>query len=243
MAGPLLFVPVREKISSSTGGAAIGILRSLFGKRQPPPNPVRETLFGDVPLEAWPEGAPDSFPWSAFAAARSHLAAGRPADAVASWREVLAQPGLESRHYLQAWNFLRQNGQAPPPASAKQVLGVVVEVGTPNGLDILAAYADHSARYYNFSGAAAVWERPNATLDPLIDRLLAAGTEVAGRIGPWEQPRPPAPSRGEARLSFLTPSGLHFGQGPMDKLQLDPLAGKVLQAGMQLLQALTALRH
>jgi hypothetical protein len=158
-----------------------------------------------------------------------------------SWREVLAHPGLESRHYLQAWDFLRQHGQRPPPEAAKQVLGVVVEVGMPKGLDILAAYADHSARYHNFSGAGAVWERPDGSLDSLIDQLLAAGAKVAARIGPWEKARPAVPGAGEVRLSFLTPSGLHFGQGPMDTLQRDPLAGVVLQAAMPLMRALNAL--
>jgi hypothetical protein len=219
----------------------MGIFRSLFGRKKPPSDPVRETLFGDIPLDGWPPGAPDSFPWTAFAAARSHLAEGSPADAIASWREVLAHPGLESRHYLQAWHFLRQHGQPPPTETAKQVLGVVVEVGMPQGLDILAAYADHSARYYNFSGAGVVWERLDGSLDPLIDQLLSAGAKVAARIGPWEQARPPAPGAGEVRLSFLTPSGLHFGQGSMDKFQSDPLAGMVLQAAMPLLKALTAL--
>jgi len=222
------------------GGASTGTLRALFGRKKPPPDQIRETLFGDMPLEGWPADGPDSFPWSAFAAGRCQLAEGRPTDAIASWREVLARPALESRHYLQAWNFLRQNGQRRPPETAKQVLGVVVEIGMPKGLDILAAYADHSARYYNFSGAGAVWERPDKSLDPLIDQLLAAGTEVATRIGPWEQARPPAPEAGEVRLSFLTPSGLHFGQGPMDRVQCDPLAGRVFQAAVPLLQALTA---
>jgi hypothetical protein len=86
----------------------------------------------------------------------------------------------------------------------------------PQGLDILAGYADHHARYYNFSGAGVVWERPNNSLDALIDRLLAVGAEVTAQIGPWQESRPPAPEAGQVRLSFLTPSGLHFGQGPME---------------------------
>lgn len=219
----------------------MGIFRSLFGKKESSPVPVRETLFGDRPLDRWPEGAADSFPWSAFAAARADVAQGRLASAIRHWREVLDRAGLESRHYLQAWHFLRQHGQHPPQEATRHVLGVVVEVGMPQGLDILAAYADRSARYYNFSGAGAVWERPNDSLDAAIDRLLAVGAEVAARIGPWEEARPPAPGAGQVRLSFLTPSGLHFGQGPMERFQRDPLAGPVLQAAMPLLQALTAL--
>jgi hypothetical protein len=215
------------------------LFRWLFGRKEPSLNSVRETLFGDLPRDRWPEGRAESFPWTAFADARSHLADSRPADAVASWRAVLAHAGLESRHYLQAWHFLRQQDQGPPPEAVKQVLGVVVEVGMPRGLDILAAYADRSARYYNFSGAAVVWERPDDSLDALVEQLLGAGAGVAARIGPWKAARPPAPKAGQVRLSLLTPSGLHFGQGPLDGFQRDPLAGPVLQAATQLLRALT----
>ena len=201
---------------------------------------VRDTLFGDVPLDRWPEGeGADSFPWSAFVLARSQLAEGRLPAAIASWQEVLAKPGLESRQSLQACHFLRQHGVQPPKESAKALLGVVVEVGMPQGLDILAAYVDRSARYYNFSGAGVVWERPDESLDALIDNLLAAGATVVARIGPWDKERPAAPPSGQIRLSFLTPSGLHFGQGPMNAFARDALAGPVIQSATQLMQALT----
>lgn len=219
----------------------MGIFRSPFGKKEPAPVPVRETLFGDLPMDRWPDGPADAFPWSAFAAARADAAEGRTAAAVGHWREILDRPGLESRHYLQAWHYLHRHGQHPPPESAKQMLGVVVEVGLPQGLDVLAAYADRSARYYNFSGSGVVWERPNGSLDAAVEQLLAAGAGLAAQIGPWEEARPPAPGAGQVRLTVLTPSGPHFGQGPMDAFQKHPLAAPVLQASTALLRALTAL--
>jgi hypothetical protein len=141
---------------------------------------------------------------------------------------------------LQAWHFLRHNGQQPPPEVAKQVLGVVIEVGMPNGLDLLAAYPDHFARYYNFSGAGVIWEHPDGSLDSAIDQLLAASKVIVDKIGPWDQPRPIPPPRDQARLNFLTPSGLHFGQAPMAVLARDPMAGRVLQLATVLMQALIA---
>jgi hypothetical protein len=201
--------------------------------------PIRETLFGDLPLNRWPDGdGPDSVPWSDFVSARTQLAAGRAENAMRSWREILAKPGLESRHYLQAWHFLRQNGQHAPKDIAKELLGVIVEVSLPRGLDIVVAYADHSARYYNFSGAGVVWEHADDSLDSFIDDLLTASRTVVARIGPWKEDRPPAPPTGCVRLSFLTPSGLHFGQGPMDGFSQDALAGPVIQSAIQLMQAL-----
>ncbi len=88
-----------------------------------------------------------------------------------------------------------------------------------------------------------VWERLDDSLDALVDTLLAVGAMVAARIGPWDRARPPAPEAGRVQLSFLTPSGLHFGQGPMDLFRSDPMAGPVLQAATALLQALTTSRR
>jgi hypothetical protein len=221
----------------------MSIFGSLFGKKKEPvPNPIRETLFGDMPIEKWPgDGvSSETFPWSAFVSARSHLTTGRKGDAIVCWQQILEQPGLEPRQYLQAWHFLRQHGQQPPPEIAKRLLGVVVEVPMGGGLDMLAAYLDRSARYYNYSGAAVIWEHPDTSLDPLIDQLLEASRQVVAQIGPWEGARPGPPPLGSARLSFLTPSGLHFGQGPMNALANDPIGGQVLNLASGLMRALIA---
>jgi len=85
------------------------------------------------------------------------------------------------------------------------------------------------------SGAGVVWEHPDSSLDAAIDQLLEASGQVVAQVGPWEQARPAPPSRDHARLSFLTPSGLHFGQGPMAALTRDPLGGRVLQLGAGLM--------
>ncbi len=194
-----------------------------------------------MPLDQWPtDKTSEIFPWSAFVSARSRLAAGSQSDAIACWRQILGSPGLEPRQYLQAWHFLRQHGQSPPIEAAKQILGVVVEVGMPQGLDLLAAYSDWSARYYNYSGAAVVWEHPDSSLNSDIDRLLDASRQVVARISPWEKVRPGPPPRDQARISFLTPSGLHFGQGPMAMLSRDPMGGPVLQLAAVLMKALIA---
>lgn len=222
----------------------MGFLHSILGKskRGPRLNPIRETLFGDLPLNQWPvrSNASNEFPWGAFLSARLRRDSGAEAEAVSEWRSIIAHPGLESRHYLQAWHFLRQHGQQPGPDIAKQVLGVVIEVAMAEGLDLLAAYADCSARYYNYSGAGVVWEHPDTSLNAAIGQLLVAGSQVVARIGPWDDNRPDVPPIGHARMSFLTPSGLHFGQGPMDLLACDPIGGHVIQLGTKLMQMLIA---
>ena len=109
-----------------------------------------------------------------------------------------------------------------------------------DGLDLVAAYSDHSARYYNFSGAGVVWDHPDTSLDADIDRLISAGAVVVQQIGPWDGPRPAPPPKNQVRLSFLTPGGLCFGQGPFQDLAADPKGGAVIAAATDLMRALMA---
>jgi hypothetical protein len=149
-------------------------------------------------------------------------------------------PALESREYLQAWHLLRQHGVRPHAARAKTLYGVVVEVGLEEGLDIVAVYADRTARYVNFSGAGVTWGRPDASLDGEIDAVLTAGAAVVARIGRWDKERPPAPPAGQARINMLTPSGLHCGEGAYEVLAADEMSGPVLTAASALVHAMLA---
>jgi hypothetical protein len=212
----------------------------------PPPPPqragTRDALFGDIPLPRLlgmfkPE-ALSVEPWKTLRRASTAMNSGDTQAAILALRSLLETPQLESRVILQAWHALRSLGEKPPEAIEKQLLGVVVEVGMPKGLDLLAAYADRRARYCNFSGATIVWERPNDTLDASIDEVLLKGTEVVSKIGPWKGVRPPAPRDGQARINLLTPSGLHFGEGTMDQLGKDPMGGAVLASAIGLMQRL-----
>lgn len=218
---------------------------NLFKKKlqQPPPHSIRDTLFGDMPFSDWPgesAAAPHAEPWLSFVQARRQLGDGHREVAKQTLRRILAMPALESRHYLQAWHFLRSLGEQPPASEAKRLYGVVVEVGLDNGLDVVAAYADGNARYFNYTGAAIIWERPDDSLDGNVNSLLDAGREVIERIGPWEEARPQAPPAGQARINLLAPGGLHFGQGGFDVLAGDPMGGPVIAAATRLMQELIA---
>jgi len=204
---------------------------------------IRDALFGDMPLESFvvPAQTAASEPWASFARARQLAESGDTRSAAGALQGILNMPELESRHYLQAYHFLRALGVNAPPEKTKDVLGVVVEVGMQGGLDLVAAYADCHARYYNYSGAGVVWERPSDMLDACIVDLLRVGGPVAREIGLWEGIRPPAPQAGHARINVLAPSGLYFGQGPLDSLSKDHLGGPVLAAAFELMQKLIAL--
>src|SRR6059058_3340843 len=131
-----------------------------------------------MPLSDWGMNPSISEPWISFRRAKDEIDSGVGKNAIAVFNSILATPQLESRHYLQAWHFLRDLNVHPAKEREKDLLGVVVEVGMPKGLDLLAAYADHNARYYNFSGAAVIWERPNDLLDAQIDDLLLSAKTI-----------------------------------------------------------------
>jgi hypothetical protein len=221
-------------------GGGMSIFATAANKQESSPLSLRDTLFGDLPIDQWTGNGSvaQGFPWSAFVLARARMKRGDRVAAVNNWREVINQPGLESRHYLQAWQFLRENGCPPPADVAKQVLGVVVEVGMPKGLDLLAAYPNYTACYYNFSGRGVVWEHPDSSLDVRIAQLLTVSENVVAQIGSWDRPRPEAPPAGQVRMNFLTPSGLHFGQGSLDVMSRDPIGAQVLYLAGELMRAL-----
>lgn len=80
----------------------------------PPPEPLRDTLFGDRPLDRWAaETALPQFPWTAFAAARAALAASDVETAVAQWRQVAAATDLD-----RPWD---KDRPAAPPAGVMRL--------------------------------------------------------------------------------------------------------------------------
>jgi hypothetical protein len=202
---------------------------------------IRDTLFGDMPLADWAQHNELGSPWSEFADVKVRLDSRDVPAATALLQQIAATPNLEPRHYLQAWHELRRLGIQPAATEARQLMGVVVELSMSDGLDILAAYADHSARYFNYSGAATIWEHPDTSLDAPIDQLFEAANKILPQVGAWEGPRPPAPPKGQARISLLTPAGLFFGQAPMQTLSTDSLAGPAMAAATHLMKALIAI--
>lgn len=158
-----------------------------------------------------------------------------PAD-TAALRALALAPDTESRVALMAWARLRELGQ---PVPRRQLLGVVIEVPLDSGLDSLAAYHDGSVRFIHGSGHTTLMEAPNPTMRPIVQRLMVASQAVVDRIGPSDRARGPAP-QSNVRINFLVSDGLYFGEGPMSRLMGDALAGPVLQAGVALLDQVTA---
>ena len=150
---------------------------------------------------------------------------------------LAADTTLEGRMRALAYNRLRAEG-APVPV--RQLLGVIVEVPQPGGLDTLAAFVEGGVRYINQSGNVSVVEDRGSQVAALARELVAASQAMVDRIGPWTEKRLPPPQAGTARMTFLVSDGLYLGEGPLDALQKDPMAAPVIAKAVQLLQATVA---
>jgi len=199
--------------------------------------PVRDTLFGDLPLNYWANLGANELPWPAFKEVQQNMDNRNKQAAIKLLQDIIAMPNLESRHYLQAFYFLNQLGIAAE--GTIKIFGVVVEVAIEDGVDLLAVYADHTARYYNFSGAAVIWDAEDDNIAGKIDHILELSKEIVDKIGPWEGERPGIPKGGFARVNFLTSHGLHFGEADQTVLFRDPMAGKLMYAMLNMMETLT----
>lgn len=150
--------------------------------------------------------------------------------------QLAADTAMESRVRALAATKLQSLGGAKPKP---ELLAVIIEVGMDNGLDVLAAFGDGTARYLNQAENAIIFDAPNETSNELIGKLWHHGINVVNKIGPWDKARLAPPTAGTVRLSFLVSGQLFFGQGPMDVFFGDPMAGPVLHSATQLMQYLT----
>src|SRR5580692_578699 len=141
-----------------------------------------------------------------------------------------------SRVKILAYNRLRALGHT---TEKKVLLGVIVEVGFDDGLDVLASFEDGTARYINQTGKMLIWEKTDPSFLALQKDLFAKSEKTVRQIGPWAQPRRPFPTKGNARVTFLVSDGFYFGEGPSDVLFNDPMGKPVLDAAAQMMKFLT----
>jgi hypothetical protein len=150
-------------------------------------------------------------------------------------RSVIEDGNVEARVKLLASRVLLTRGR---PLADKRIYGVIAEVAMNEGLDVLAAYEDRTARYLNYSGKVIVWETKTPESNELINDLFLAARKVVDEIGPWDKDRLPAPKAGNARISFLVSDGLYFGEAPFEMLAGDPLGGQVIDRAGRLMSFL-----
>lgn len=208
-------------------------LFNLFSKKSIKPyksdslNFVYDLLFCDQLDLYKSQNKSREYPWNILLAEKPDLQ---------ELKEVANNKTLESRQRLLAYRILAANGEK---TAQKELLGVIIEVAMPNGLDVLAAFSDRTARYINHSEKLLVWETRTEQSDQLIDKLFSDSVDVVNQIGPWNEERRSFPVKNVVRLSFLVSDGLYFGEGPFEILQVDPLGRSVIYSATQLMLFLT----
>ena len=154
----------------------------------------------------------------------------------AALQHIAAGHAAETRTRILAYNRLLSMGHKP---DKKELLGVIVEVGLDEGLDVVASYQDGTARYINYTGKLVVWETTTAASAKLTKELFAQSELILSKLGPWNHPRRPHPAKGNARITFLVSDGLYFGEGPVDAFFNDQMAGPALNAAGELMKYVT----
>ena len=176
-------------------------------------------------------------PWASLLLAEARARAGQPAT-----RPLLAiaeDAWKESRSRLWAWTALRKLGEKPSAVHVGEVLGVVVEVPVDGKLDVLAAYADGSARYLGTANQL-VLKETGGDLGPLVAAVIGqAYLLLAVPPAPRDKEAPP-PSPDQVRLTALSPNGVHTVSVPWAEVEPGGKFNGVFDAAIALLQDLTA---
>ena len=231
---------------------------SLFGKKdkvqqkaQPGIPPVilqmRETLYSNASLRPMlsriKDDAKTIFPWTNFFEADQAMKVNDSARAVTLLKQITDAEGFNTRIYLQAWHTLMSLGEQPPESLRGVIQGIVTEYHMDNGLDIVAAYTDHTARYWNYSGAGIVWESRDPEIDKLIDDLLKVGQEIINKIGAEPRENLPIPTQGKIRIFLMAYNGSSFGEGLYDQLIKDQMGNYAINASYNLMMGLMKMQE
>jgi hypothetical protein len=189
-------------------------------------NRLYNILFCDAP-ELFRGSGSDRLeaPWAVLFAPDSEAAA---------LRAIAEDNAQESRLRVLAYNRLREKKE---PVATGVLLGVIVEIALPEGLDVLAAYPDGRVRYINHAEKMSIVETTTAQIKTKVEQLLSVARPVIAQIGPWDKARLAPPDKGMVRLSFLVSDGLYFGQGPLAVMQNEAMAGPIIAAASELLQS------
>ena len=154
--------------------------------------------------------------------------------------KVVAGPStIDSRHKLLACSLLQSLGS---PIHKKELYGVVVEVASSSGLDVIAAYSDGTARHMNHTGKMNIWDAKTEASGKIITQLFSDSMNVVHQIEPLDKERQPFPHNGRIKLTFLVSDGMYFWEGPFDLMHKDSLAGPVIDCATDLLTHLSSAR-
>lgn len=204
---------------------------------------LRKTLYTNASLDPFlarlQDDAESVFPWRNFVTANEAWKEGDKDKAISQLKEIVGTTeGLDTRIRLQAWHTLVSLGELPVETLRGYTQGIVMENHTNKGLDIVAAYADYSARYWNHAGTGVIWDARDREMDQLIFNLLSVGFEITKRIGVGLRDAPPVPEKGRIRFFIMAYDGSTVGEGIYEQLNKDPMGRVAIDAGLKLMTAL-----
>ena len=177
-------------------------------------DPIRQGLFANEPIKELVKRVKldgNENPFRDIADASKLANEGKKKEAIEKLRSVLQKPPLETRIELWVWSGLREFGEKPDQKSGSEVLGVVMEFPMKEGCDSLAAYADGSARYLNFSGAAIFWDTPDASIKNLCQSFIDSTISVSNKAKLRNDNSLP---KSDAQVTLLTRSGNYVVSQP-----------------------------
>lgn len=148
---------------------------------------------------------------------------------------IAAAEGADSRARALAASMLRGRGAS---IVRPCTLGVIVEVALPEGLELLAAYADGVVRYLDASGEAIMFDGAPLSAQALARAMVGHGAAFCERRNAWPGPRLPPPRSGELRITILATDGLHFIEGSFAALQADADIAAIIGRATRLLRKL-----
>lgn len=190
-------------------------------------NQIYNLLFcDDISLFRTTEAKKTEYPWSILSS---------PNATKEQLQKIASDKSLETRARILAYRELTKEENILD----KQLLGVIIEIGLPEGLDVLAAYSDGTARYINHSQKLVAWEAPTNESNALIQKLLENSLNASNQIGLWDKKRKPHPSKDNVRITFLLSHGIAFGEGQCQLLSQDEIGGPILSSATQLMMFLT----
>ncbi len=149
------------------------------------------------------------YPWVLLVSAFVNLRNGKKEEAAKLLRAVtlIAHDTIVQ---LWAWHNLVRLGKTPAASMSQQVLGIIIEVPYENKTEVLASYADGTARYITHNGAMILWEDYDETITPLI----YDGLKMAHPMGkPVDQHKDSPLAEEDVRLTVLTPGGTYIWEG------------------------------
>jgi hypothetical protein len=203
---------------------------------------LRKTLYTNASLDPLLARLGDDsksvFPWRNFVAVNEALKEGDKDRAILRLKEIVGADGLETRTRLQAWHTLVSLGEMPVDTLRGYTQAVVIENHTAKGLDIVAAYSDSSARYWNPTGGGVIWDARDPEIDQLIFNLLSVGFEITKRIGVGLRDTLPVPEKGHIRIFIMAYDGSTVGEQPYEQLSKDPMGRVAIDAGSKLMKGL-----